>query len=257
LTIVTVRGNMSFTASTLKRLQESLVDLLYPRRCGACGCGLGTGERLFCRGCRDSVTRLTGRCCSICGRQLPDGSGDDHPCGACLKSRPHYDMARAEVRYEGAVMEAIKMYKYRPMRSLKGYLGGYAADCAAKCFKGVDVVAAVPLHKIRLGHRGFNQSLFLAEAAARAAGARLSLSGLARTRHTRPQVGLDHSERARNVRGAFSVVRPDEFMGMDVLLVDDVYTTGETVKECARVLKAAGAGKVLVLTVARAAEGRL
>jgi len=233
-------------------LSESLIGLVYPRLCAACGQCLGGAERLFCAGCVDAVSGIKGTLCSICGVPFDGGTGDDHPCSDCIRKRPPYDMARAAVIYEGAVKEAIHLYKYRPMKSLGGWLGSLAAGCAARFFSDVDVAVAVPLHKVRLAHRGFNQSLFIARAAAEPLGAELSIDGLARTRHTRPQVDLSPRERAQNVRGAFSVVRQDEFAGRRVMLVDDVYTTGETVKECSRVLKAAGAVSVSVLTVARA-----
>ena len=160
-------------------------------------------------------------------------------------------MARAQAIYKGIVKEAIHLYKYRPVRSLKGYLGNFIEVGSKKWFSDADLVVAVPLHKMRLRQRGFNQSLFLAQRASRTLGIGLSVDGLARVKNTRPQVDLDRGEREANVRGAFKAVKPWEFEGRNVMLVDDVYTTGATVKECAKVLKAAGADKVSVLTVAR------
>jgi ComF family protein len=110
----------------------------------------------------------------------------------------------------------------------------------------------VPLHRRRLAKRGFNQSLFLAKYAAEGLSIPLSLDGLVRVRDTRPQVDLDPAEREENVKGAFAVERPEEFKDKRVLLLDDVYTTGATVRECAKVIKKAGADAVYVLTVARA-----
>ena len=227
-----------------------LLGILYPAFCRHCGGGLGAGERFFCGRCLSSVRVIDGPVCTTCGRVF-DGAGEGHDCSECLSERPPFDMARAHAVYDGAVKEAIHLYKYRPLRSLKGYLGGLVALEAAKWYNVADIAVPVPLHKKRLRQRGFNQSLFLADSAARAAGARLSIDGLIRTRYTRPQVDLGPGEREENVKGAFLVVRPEEFRGRKVLLVDDVHTTGATVKECSRVLKKAGADAVFVLTVAR------
>ena len=138
-----------------------------------------------------------------------------------MKKRPPYDIARAQVIYKGVVKEAIHLYKYRPVRSLKGYLGDFIEEGAKKWFPDADLAVAVPLHKMRLRQRGFNQSLFLAQRASRVLGIGLSVDGLARIKNTRPQVDLDRGEREANVRGAFKAARPAEFKGRKVLLVDD------------------------------------
>jgi ComF family protein len=116
--------------------------------------------------------------------------------------------------------------------------------------KGFDVVIPVPLHKQRLKERGFNQSLLLAREVARVFGLEVDYRSLKRIRPTRPQVDLKPDERKKNVKGAFDVKSPERVRGRRVLLVDDVFTTGATVSECARVLKKAGA-EVYVLTLAR------
>ena len=111
-----------------------------------------------------------------------------------------------------------------------------------------DLLIPVPLHPKRLKHRGFNQALLLAQAFPEAP---LAREAVVRMRHTQPQVGLNPKERQDNVKGAFAVPDPALVKGKNVLLIDDLFTTGSTVKECARVLRKAGARRVEVLTVAR------
>jgi ComF family protein len=111
-----------------------------------------------------------------------------------------------------------------------------------------DLLVPVPLHPRRLRHRGFNQALLLAGAFPEA---EVGRETLARVRYTPPQVGLNPKQRRDNVHKAFAVPRPEEVQGKNVLLIDDLYTTGATVRECARVLRRAGAKRVEVLTVAR------
>jgi len=235
----------------IKEAMARLFGIIYPAFCGSCGCGLGPGERFFCTACAGSAEFLSSPFCTACGRPFLSRATSDHLCHECMKKRPSYDMARAQAIYKGVVKEAIHLYKYRPVRSLKGYLGDFIEEGSQKWFPDANLAVAVPLHKMRLRQRGFNQSLFLAQRASRALGIGLSVDGLARVKNTRPQVDLDRGEREANVRGAFKVVKPEEFKGRNVLLVDDVYTTGATVKECAKVLRSAGADKVCVLTVAR------
>ena len=117
---------------------------------------------------------------------------------------------------------------------------------------GIDFVVPVPLHTKRLRHRGFNQALLLAYTMSEVHHIPLSYDNLFRTRPTRPQVELSGVERVKNVAGAFCLKRPQEVTGKRVLLVDDVFTTGATMNECASVLKASGAASVIALTLARA-----
>ncbi len=233
-------------------LLNLFIDALYPRRCRCCGMSMRSKSNgFFCEKCAGDMHPIKSPLCTVCGIPFPDGSGPDHPCFDCLAEKTHYTAARAAVEYRGTVREAIHLYKYRRLRAMQEFLGPFAADAARGFFPDADIATAVPLHRRRLARRGFNQSLFLAKHAAEALNIPLSLDGLRRIRYTRPQVELSQAEREDNVKGAFGV-EGQEFDGRRVLLVDDVYTTGATVRECAKVLKKSGAEKVYVLTVARA-----
>jgi ComF family protein len=118
----------------------------------------------------------------------------------------------------------------------------------------LDMVMPVPLHTKRLRMRGFNQALLLAVGAAERFNIPLVYDNLVRVRYTRPQVELSGLERTANVQGAFQLARPDAVEDKRILLVDDVYTTGSTMNECAKVLKDTGAAAVIVLTLARTSE---
>jgi ComF family protein len=163
--------------------------------------------------------------------------------------------ARSALRYEQTVRELIHSFKYGYKVQLRRPLGLLAAerfDGFVSDF-GADLILPVPLHVRRLRQRGFNQALLLAELFSHRWGIPLSRNNLQRTRWTEPQVNLSAHERADNVKGAFSLRHPQEVAGKRVLLVDDVYTTGSTVKECCRSLRGAGA-ETAVLTVAMATE---
>ena len=181
-------------------------------------------------------------------------------CGACQRLEPMFDRAAAYGSYEGGLRELIHLLKYeqvRPSASVLGRMLGEAMATLNPLFTQVSpLVIPVPLHAAKLRQRGFNQSELIARAALKApglAGISLALhtSVLARARATVSQTGLTRHQRRENIRGAFRVLRPEEVAGRDVLLVDDVFTTGTTVSECARVLRKAGAQRVWVATVAR------
>jgi ComF family protein len=139
---------------------------------------------------------------------------------------------------------------------LRRPLGLYAATCHQSLFADfrTDLIVPVPLHKKRLRQRGFNQAILLGEILSQQSGIPLQRNNLQRIRWTEPQVNLSAAARPGNVKGAFAVADSGAITGKNVLLIDDVYTTGCTVSECSRVLKNAGAAGVAVLTVARAPE---
>ena len=200
---------------------------------------------------------MQGPVCPSCGR--PFGSPEalarspHHECLSCRKEPPYYDQALAAGLFEGPLREAVHVYKYRPLQALGTPLAAWMAD-QVRMTVPLDVAMPVPLHRMRLRRRGFNQALLLARGISRRFSVPLSYDNLLRTRHTRPQVELSGKERVENVRGAFAVSRPGEVLDRKVLLIDDVFTTGATMNECARVLKEAGAASVTVLTLARTAE---
>lgn len=181
-------------------------------------------------------------------------------CGACQRLEPMFARAAAYGSYEGGLRELIHLLKYeqvRPSASVLGRMLGEAMAMLKPLFSQVSpLVIPVPLHAAKMRQRGFNQSELIARAALKApalAGISLALptSVLERARATVSQTGLTRHQRRENIRGAFRVLRPEEVAGRDVLLVDDVFTTGTTVSECARVLRKAGAQRVWVATVAR------
>jgi ComF family protein len=154
------------------------------------------------------------------------------------------------VDYQGGVAEALQRFKYQGEIQLADLFGRFWKKEYWEGFS-VEAIIPVPLHLSRLRKRGFNQALVLGRILGRKMGKPVLMKGLKRIRNTIPQVQLDHSQREKNVRGAFVVGDPNEIKGKDLLLVDDVFTTGATVNECAKVLKKAGAGQVFVLTLAR------
>ena len=235
------------------RLARALLDLVFPNRCAACGLDLAGGG-LFCAQCSSGVALVSGPVCPRCGgaREPGDRPG---PCPVCRARRPAFSRARAVAWYQGPLGQALRRFKYNRRWRLGPHLARLLADAAPPdMLDGVDLVVPVPLHRWRLARRGFNQALVLARTLCRERGLACRPDLLARRRYTRPQVGLDNASRRRNVAGAFAVPRARRaaLAGARVLLVDDVYTTGATLSECAATLLAAGAERVDALTLVRA-----
>jgi ComF family protein len=154
--------------------------------------------------------------------------------------------------YTGTLKVAISLLKYQGKVVLDSALCDLVSlEMSAKVLPACDGVLPVPLHPLRLREREFNQAALLATMVSRILAVPRLCGALRRDRETLPQTALSRTSRQNNLRGAFSVARPDVVKGKTLLLVDDVMTTGATVHECAKVLRKAGAGDVFVLTLAR------
>ncbi len=247
-------GRLSKIAETAQLLGSTVLALLFPKSCAGCGTIDRSLDRFWCDQCLGEMAFIGSPLCPVCGRPFLDApDSSDHLCGECLESAFHFDSARSAVLHLGIVRDRIHQLKFggrlewtTPLAELllKVYHGW---DAAAP-----DLVLPVPLHTRRLRQRGFNQSGLLARELAQNLGLPVSLDSLARKQWTEPQTRLNRHQRLKNVRGAFEVRRPELVRGRRVLLVDDVFTTGETLNECARTLKKKGAAGVYALTVTRA-----
>jgi len=237
------------------RVLAALVDLVFPPLCIACGNLLNrNGGTPFCDPCLSGVPFIRSPLCPRCGLPYPAEEGKDHLCGNCITSETYVSAARAVGRYESVLLEAIHRFKYQEKTVIGEVLGRFMADYDYPGFRIQDysMLIPVPLHRKRLRERGFNQSVILARPIAKRHAIPMVFDVLERSLETEPQVKLGRDQRGSNVKGAFAVTDPERVRGENVLLVDDVYTTGSTVMECARVLRKAGAPDVGVLTLARA-----
>lgn len=233
-----------------------LLDFLLPASCSYCRSPLGDSPVPFlCVPCWADFSLIRTPVCPRCGRPFdsPDALtfSPEHVCGPCRKDPPNFDQALSVGHFEGPLREAIHQFKYRPCRSLARPLAAWLSE-NIRLVAQIDLVVPVPLHKKRLRQRGFNQALLLSHRLSTAFAIPLSVDNLVRVRSTRPQVELSGEERKQNVAGAFALRRPHEVEDKSVLLVDDVFTTGATMNECAAVLKDGGAAWITALSLARA-----
>ena len=239
-----------------------IVNLIFPGACRQCDAPVpaNAATGCFCNRCWNTIRWFEGPCCPQCGLPYPsleslsvhEQSPAGHLCGACRKNPPYFDRAVSAGPYEGVLAEAIKLFKYKKKVHIGRALAHSIIPLSPPLEKGdLNCLIPVPLHPSRLREREFNQSAILALVIGERLGIPVLLNTLIRHVHTRPQVELGMKERRENVMGAFSVQDDAIIAGKDIVLVDDVYTTGATVGECARVLKRHGVGRVSVLTIAR------
>jgi ComF family protein len=225
-------------------------------------------NRFLCSACSRDFQPVQSPLCCRCGDALTAFDAKEHLCENCIRSPRHFYLARAVGIYEGALKQLIQDFKFHGKIYLAEPLGllmthvfheMYAQNFQAETFP--DTIIPVPLYAERLRMRGFNQAYLLADRFVRLRGRHAGPGSppmktdrtiLLRCRRTIPQTGLNKSLRKKNIAGAFRVESPEKAAGKHILLMDDVYTTGATVDECAQVLIHAGAFRVDVLTLARA-----
>ncbi len=266
------------------RVVNAIKDVVFPSRCFVCrsffhhpvSAGIQSEAKchadhfrfvdlmpsFLCQSCLNDFSRVEPPICSQCGMVFTSREGDNHECGECITSPKHFTIARAAGVYDQSLMALIHQLKYKGKIQLAKPLGRllFAALMHFWDHAGIDVIVPVPLHKKRLRTRGFNQAYLLIKdwedissmLHPGRGSASIEKDVLIREKHTKPQTGLNRKERVKNIRNAFAVIHPEKVMRKRVLIVDDVYTTGATTNECARVLMKHGAIRADVLTLARA-----
>jgi len=253
----------------LQGLWQALLHAVLPPKCLVCSAYTcrqpeagelasdtlsGLTALYFCDACRKGLAPIVSPFCSRCGLPFVSREGENHLCSECLIQKKYFQKARAFGVYDGSLMEAIHLLKYGKRASLSRPLSAIARETFFQYWSvnAIDLLVPVPLHIKRLRERGFNQAHLLIRRWAKQERIQFDAITLCRTRWTEPQTILSRTERQKNIKGAFSLRHPEKIKGKRILLVDDVYTTGATVNECARVLMKAGAEFVDILTLARA-----
>jgi len=239
----------------LRAAGAGLMRLVYPPVCSGCGKMVGQPNAL-CPACWATVRFIERPYCEITGMPFDHDRGDGLVSPEAIAHPPRYAKARAAVFHDGVARKIVHSLKYSDRADLAAMMAAWMIRAGRDVVEDSDVILAVPLHRGRLFARRYNQSAELARSLARLSGKPFLPGVLRRVRATRQQVGLGLKARQDNVRGAFSIA-PEQvprFLGLKLLLVDDVLTTGSTVEAATRSLLRAGAGQVNVLTFARVAS---
>ena len=243
-------------ADGLRSVGQMLGDILVPPLCLACRARIGDKDAL-CAGCWRQVSFITPPVCDRLGIPLPYATGAVTLSAAALADPPAYDRARAVAHFGDVVRQLVHGLKYGDRHDGVALFGRWLHGAAMPLLDGTNLIVPVPLNRWRLWHRRFNQSALLAQALGRHAQLPVDPLALSRVKATASQVGMTADQRKRNVQAAFRVPqrKTDRIAGRNILLVDDVITTGATVNACARALKRAGATRVDVVALALVARG--
>lgn len=231
--------------------------MLFPDSCLACGRHVDRHGAL-CAACWPDIAFIERPFCEVSGAPFAHDFGRHMVSAEALANPPAYDRARSACVHTGVARQLVTRLKYNDRTDLAPWMARFMARAGRELIADADVIVPVPLHWVRLWTRRFNQSAELARALAGQAAVTMDATALVRKRRTRRQVGLTAAQRQTNVRGVFIVPQDRRIAvaGRNVVLVDDVLTTGATVEAAARALDKAGAARVDVLTFSRVVPGR-
>ncbi|RPJ63192.1 MAG: ComF family protein [Dehalococcoidia bacterium] len=227
----------------LRQLQNEVIDLFFPRECIGCG----KIDDFICIQCAKKLSRLVPPLCPKCGK--PEASG--HLCYECWGKSSNIDNVYSVFVFDGTMRKAVHSLKYHNLRAIAGCLGKYMASYYVANNLNGNILVPVPLHENRVRERGYNQSILLAREISRIVEIPVDAKLIKRTRDCISQARTKNvEERRRNMENAFSPIS-DMISGMEIILIDDVCTSGATLEACATVLKKAGASRVTGFTLAR------
>lgn len=243
-------------AHRLRGLAGAALDLVYPPACAGCGVLLGSRESL-CPKCWSMLSFIERPYCEVLGTPFSHDLGPGILSADAIANPPPFDRLRSVALYDDLARVLVHSLKYRDRTDLAPMMAGWMLRASDGAVEAADIIVPVPLHRLRLVWRKFNQSAELGRALSTLSGKPHLVDAIRRTKRTRRQIGLGPRAREENVRGAFSITPEgrEQLFGRRVVLVDDVYTTGATVSAATRVLKRAGVADVTVLTFARALAG--
>lgn len=242
----------------MANLVSSFLNLIYPRRCPVCDDIVTPRGNLICDSCSDILNILKEPLCFKCGRRLLDP--DKEFCNTCSTSEHYFDRAYSLWEYDKVTRRSIARFKYKGRRE-------YAAFYADELYKyfnpllyslHLSAIVPVPIHENRLRVRGFNQAELISEILSDKLEIPHATDYLVRTKDTIAQKNLTSVSRKKNLNYAFSINKISPFYNVhleNVLLVDDIYTTGSTVDACSKILKEAGSVRVFALCVSSVSVG--
>ncbi len=226
-----------------------ILNLIYPDNysCYVCGNDVFDNPHLICDDCLKTLPFLTGNLCKHCGEPI---KSEGNYCKRCKGKKFIFDKALAPFVYKDEIKNLILGLKYNNKKYNAKCLASFMSDVILKNNINADVIIPVPLCNKRLKQRGYNQSWLLANEICKSVKVGVKDNILLRVKETPTQTNLDYAERQDNLKDAFKVRNSKQIKNKIVLLIDDVYTTGATVRECSKVLKNAGAKEIYVVTVA-------
>jgi ComF family protein len=245
-----ITASRSHIATRLASAIFGLSNVFVPPVCQNCRTSLADHHAL-CPTCWRDIAFIRAPLCERMGIPLPFDTGGPSISALAFAEPPDYDRARAAAHFGGTARKLVHDFKYADRQEVRVLLGNWLTAAGAELLADAHLILPVPMSRRRLFWRKFNQAAILAHELGRRSGVAVDTSSLRRRRATKPQVGLTRAQRHANMEGAFAILkrRRTRIEDANILLIDDVVTTGATVNACARALKRAGAARVDVLAV--------
>lgn len=213
-----------------------------------CGADAKDTYTCICERCKPKFPFIKGNVCLSCGLPVPSES---KYCLACKTGKNNFSYARASFLYDDTTSHMIYVLKYSGAQYMAKFLARFMADTYTTSGMNADVIVCVPVSEARLKNRGYNQSELIAAELSRIINVKTDFDVIYKIRGTEHQTGLTRKEREANLRGSFDINKTDNYKGKNILLIDDVYTTGFTVNECSKMLQKLKPSKIFVLTAAK------
>lgn len=231
---------------------RTFIDIILPPRCLVCGKSIYSDDSL-CSECFAKINFISAPYCSHCGRPLPLQTAEQQSyCVSCLSHNDDFRLCRSAVKYDEFSKRLILDFKFSDCLENRALLTNWLFLAGQDIFReGIDLIIPVPLHPMRLFKRKYNQSAVLALSLSKLINIPVNYNSLQKIKHTVPQISCTGKQRIKNVKKAFEVTSKENIKGKRIVLIDDVFTTGATLSECARALKKAGAKSIDALTIAR------
>ena len=242
-------GFFEIESKKMKKILKFFLNFLLPPTCPICHQRIESNG--LCPKCFSGLEFIGTQKCSICGKPLDAIIPKMAVCGACLKNPPYFRQAEAVFKYNDTSKKLILAFKHVDHVDLNNLFIKWMEQNSGKLIQKNDLIIPVPLHWRRLLKRKYNQSALIAQGLAKNFGKIYDPLTLIRRKPTKSQGHLSPKERQKNIKNAFYVKNSNKIKDKTILLIDDVFTTGATVNECAKVLLQAGAKSVDVLTIVR------
>jgi len=233
----------------LYAVYKHIIDYILPKRCMACA-ELTQDGGGFCSSCWREFEFITKPFCISCGRSFALDIAEGHICLGCLKAKPHYDSARSLFKFNAISKKVIHAFKYYDKTILATNFAEMLCLRYMDEISDANLIIPVPMHKLKRLMRMYNQAALLASAIGAYLQKPVSFNILKKTKWTKPQTLLPRKSRLTNIAGSIAIENSDNVIGKNIILIDDVMTTGTTISLCAKLLKKAGAKKIVVLCIA-------
>ncbi len=229
---------------------KAIIDYILPPRCYSCREFIA-GADGFCHDCWNKLNFISAPYCSVCGCTLSIPSFEDITCGKCIAEPPKYKIARSLLKFDEHSKKLMHDFKYYDQTELASFFSKLLHQRYKEEIANADLIIPVPMNKLKRLFRMYNQAHILAQALSKLTKKPVLANALVKTKWTKSQTSLSKKQRETNLRSSLKFNNKHNIKHKNIILIDDVMTTGSTIKECAKLLKYAGANNIYVVTIAR------